>query len=136
MSKYLDEARRLRAIETPHHNCCQTLVMAFAEEAGLDPQIAFRLCGNFGKGMKRSTATCGAVSGALAVLALFGLDDQETVDEFYDAFRQKHDGLLLCSDLLAKNEAGENLERHVHCNGVIFDAVDIVEDMLRRKGKI
>ena len=35
MSKYLERARELRAIVTPHYNCGQSVVLPFAEDAGL-----------------------------------------------------------------------------------------------------
>jgi len=136
MSKYTEEARRLRGIEGVHHNCCQTVVMSFCGDVGLDPQLAFRLCSNYGGGMKLGGATCGAVMGGLAVLGLFGLDDRETVMEYYDIFRSRHGGLLHCDALLARNSNGENLPKHEHCDGLIYEVVEIAEEMLRRAGKL
>ena len=40
MSKYIDRAKALRAIEVPHYNCAQAVVVPFAEEAGLSEQMA------------------------------------------------------------------------------------------------
>ena len=34
-SKYLERAKALRAIVTPHYNCGQSVVVPFAEDAGL-----------------------------------------------------------------------------------------------------
>ena len=73
MSKYIDRAKALRAIEVPHYNCAQAVVVPFAEEAGLSEQMAMAICSNFGRGMKRAAA-CGAITGGLVVLGMFGIE--------------------------------------------------------------
>ena len=35
MSKYIDRAKELRAIVTPHYNCGQAAILPFAEELGI-----------------------------------------------------------------------------------------------------
>jgi C_GCAxxG_C_C family probable redox protein len=134
MSRYLDEARRIRAITAPHYNCAQGVLIPFAEDAGLDRKTAYALAGNFGSGMRRG-ATCGAVTGALMVLGLFGADDPATVNRFYQRFGENHDRMLECRDLLrASHEKGEI--QKAHCDGLVFECVGIVEDLLREAGKI
>ena len=63
MSKYLEEAKRLRAIQSPHYNCGQSVVVPYAEDAGISVETAMGICANFGGGLKRASA-CGAITGA------------------------------------------------------------------------
>ena len=57
MSKYLDRAKELRAIVTPHYNCGQSVVLPFAKDAGLTEEQAMGICANFGGGLKRAAAS-------------------------------------------------------------------------------
>lgn len=134
MSKYHDYAVKLRAVKEPHYNCAQTVVMPFAMEAGITEDIAFQIASNFGAGMKRA-ATCGSIAGGLMVLGLYGIDDPGTISEYYKRLRGKHEGCLECSELLRMNkEAGK--EKKPHCDGMVYECVDLVEDILREKGKL
>ena len=131
MSKYLDRARQLRAIAVPHYNCGQSVVLPFAEEAGLTEAQAMGICANFGGGLKRAAA-CGAITGGLVVLGLFGIDDPGA---YYRALREKHEGLLDCADLLRRNkELGG--EKKPHCDALVYECVELVERLLREQGKI
>ena len=40
MSKYMDRARELRAIVTPHYNCAQAVLLPFAPDAGVSEEQA------------------------------------------------------------------------------------------------
>ena len=100
MSKYLEKAKELRAIVEPHYNCGQSVVVSFAEDAGLTETQAMGICANFGGGLKRASA-CGAITGGLVVLGLFGIDDPR---EYYHALRTNHEGMLDCADLLRRNK--------------------------------
>ena len=131
MSKYLERAKELRAIVMPHYNCGQSIVLPFAEDAGLSEAQAMGICANFGGGLKRG-ATCGAIAGGLVVLGLFGIDDPT---EFYRALRASHDGMLECEELLRRNQELGG-ERKPHCDGMVFECVSLVEELLRENGKI
>ena len=131
MSKYLEKAKELRAIVTPHYNCGQSVVLPFAEEAGLTEAQALGICANFGGGLKRGAA-CGAITGGLVVLGLFGIDDPA---EYYRALRASHDGLLDCAELLRRNQELGGVKKP-HCDGMVFECVSLVEELLRKHGKI
>lgn len=131
MSKYLDKAKELRAIVTPHYNCGQSVVLPFAEEAGLTQAQALGICANFGGGLKRGAA-CGAITGGLVVLGLFGIDNPA---EYYQALRARHNNMLECAELLQRNqELGQ--EKKPHCDALVFECVSLVEQILRKNGKI
>ncbi len=131
MSKYLDRAKELRAIAVPHYNCGQSVVVPFAEDAGLTEEQAMGICANFGGGLKRASA-CGAITGGLVVLGLFGIDNPA---EYYQALRERHEGMLDCVDLLRKNKEMGG-ERKPHCDELVFECVLLVEQILREHGKL
>ena len=131
MSRYLDRAKELRAIITPHYNCGQSVILPFAEDMGLSEEQAMGIAANFGGGLKRASA-CGAITGGLVVLGMFGLEDPSG---YYKALRENHEGMLDCADLLRKNkELGG--ERKPHCDALVFECVTLVEKILKEKGKI
>ena len=134
MSEYLDKAKELRAIVSPHYHCAQAVVIPFAEKAGITSQLAWKMASNFGGGMRRAAA-CGAITGGLMVLGLFGVDDIPTVVEYYNRFKKNHEGALECADLLRMNKE-KGLEKKPHCDAMVFEAVQTVEEILREKGKI
>ena len=67
----------LRTDEGRHHNCCQSVLMSFAEEMGVDREQAYRLGANMGAGM-RTGAACGVVTGALIAMGAMGYTEQES----------------------------------------------------------
>ncbi|MDO5326773.1 MAG: C-GCAxxG-C-C family protein [Clostridia bacterium] len=131
VSKYLNRAKELRAIITPHYNCGQSVVLPFAKDAGLTEEQAMGICANFGGGLKRASA-CGAITGGLVVLGLFGIDNPAA---YYQALRENHEGMLDCADLLRRNkELGG--EKKPHCDALVYECVDLVEKILREQGKL
>ena len=135
MSVHVEKARELRSHFKPDggpvYNCAQAVVAAFAEDAGLAPETCRAVCAHFGGGMKMGSV-CGAVTGGLMVLGLLGLDDDESRRLFYRKFKEKHDGMLNCSELLRVSaEKGE--EKIAHCNGLIFECVENIEAILSEK---
>ena len=131
MSRYLDRAKELRAITVPHYNCGQSVVLPFAEDAGLTEEQAMGICANFGGGLKRAAA-CGAMTGGLVVLGLFGIDNPNA---YYQALRDSHEGMLDCADLLRRNKEMGG-ERKPHCDALVFEVVMLVEKILREQGKL
>lgn len=134
MSQYMDRAKELRAATDVHYNCAQSVVLAFAPEAGISKEQAYNLAGAFGSGMQMGE-TCGAFTGGLMVLGLFGCSDGKSVSELRNAMKADHDGMLRCADLLRVNRE-KGGERKPHCDGMVFEAVELVEKILRERGKI
>lgn len=93
---YVEKARALRADPAVHYNCCQAVLVTFADRLGLTPEQANALGAHFGSGMRHGS-TCGAVSGALMVLGLLGCDEKQSTALLRD-FRTRH-GALDCADL-------------------------------------
>ncbi|MCR4710088.1 MAG: C-GCAxxG-C-C family protein [Clostridiales bacterium] len=134
MSKYADRAAELRAIAQPHYNCGQSTAMPFAPDKGISEETMQALCANFGSGLKRKS-TCGALAGGVLILGLYGVNDQETIDAYYKAFADNHDGMLDCGPLVADNEAKGNVQKPF-CDGLVLESVGLVEAILKERGLI
>ena len=63
MGKQLEKSKEVRAIASPHYNCAQGVLVAFAEAAGISEKTAYDMGANFGAGMKCGSV-CGAITGA------------------------------------------------------------------------
>lgn len=131
MSIYVDRAKELRAIDVPHYNCAQGVLVPFAERAGISADDAYAIGQAFGRGMQTGNV-CGAVTGALMALGAIGAADPETVQAVIKRMRDNHGGVITCDELLRKNEEAGG-DRHVHCDGLVFEAVSIVEEYLKAK---
>ena len=134
MSKYLEKAKELRAITERHYNCAQSVLVPFAEAAGISEEQAYRTAANFGSGMKMA-GTCGAVTGGLMVLGLFGIDDGPTVNSYYAKVKGNHEGFLDCADLLRINKERGG-EKKPHCDAMVYECVSLVEEILKERGLI
>ncbi len=133
-SKYLARVEQVRNDPAVHYNCAQGVLVPFAPDAGLSEDAAFRLAANFGGGMRRASV-CGAITGGLMALGLYGLDDPKLVGEYHRRLREAHAGCLDCADLLRMNqERGGN--RKDHCDGMVYECAALVEELLRRQGKL
>jgi C_GCAxxG_C_C family probable redox protein len=128
MGKYLERAKELRASVDPHYNCAQAVLVPFAEEAGFTTEQACAFAAAFGGGMQTGNL-CGAFTGALMALGVLGIADRRSVVTLTKRMKENHDGTLLCVDLLRKNaEAGG--QRKPHCDGMVYEAVALVEELL------
>ncbi len=134
MSVYLDRARELRAIVTPHYNCAQSVILPFVSLCGITEEEGLRLAANLGGGM-RIAATCGAFVGAVITLGLCGVDDPPTVQLLARRIRENHSGAIDCAALLKMN-AEKGLEKKPHCDAMVFEAVALTEEILRQRGII
>ena len=123
---HMELVRALRADTTVHYNCCQSVLIPFAEELGIDDTQATALGANFGAGM-RMGATCGALTGALMVLGGLGYGEAEAT-ALLRQFRQTH-GDTNCAVLLkASHDRGE--QRKDHCDGLVFEMVEALRHLV------
>lgn len=134
MSKYLERAQEIRAIETPHHNCAQSVLMSFTQSLNLDDETAYKIGVAFGAGMK-SGLVCGVITGGLMVLGLFGIEDAPTTQKLISDFKDRHSNMLDCAELLRANtQAGG--QRKPHCDGLVYEMVEYLENILKERGVI
>jgi C_GCAxxG_C_C family probable redox protein len=126
-------------------NCAQSTFAVFAEDYGLDEKDALRIASAFGGGCHYG-GTCGAVTGAAAVIGLkYGnivsdpdiyMQCREKVREFMDIFRDEH-GAINCSDLLGidmadpggRDRAKEMGLFETQCHDYIKFAVKTLEEL-------
>lgn len=120
---HLEKAEELRARTDVHFNCCQAVLVTFAQEMGLTEEQAYDLGANFGSGM-RCGSVCGTLTAALMVLGMKGYDEEQST-AFLRKFREDH-GEINCAALLKKShEAG--IPRKEHCDGLVFEVVQMLE---------
>ena len=131
-------------------NCAQSVLTAFAEELGLDRELARKIALGFGAGMGRTGRTCGAVTGAYMALGLKyqylpdkPLENKERVYRLVRDFDEKFvriygtttcKGLLNC-DLSTPEGAAMAKEKGLTaslCPQFVKAAVEIVEEMMDR----
>jgi len=126
------QALALRARTDIKYNCCQAMVLPFAEEFGLPAEEIRRMTANIGGGL-RMGATCGAVCGGVMVLGLFGIQDPAVVKEYYAAVRERIGDDLNCAELLRKNEERGG-EKKPFCDALIADCMRLTEEFLAARG--
>lgn len=127
--EHLERARALRADPDVHYNCCQSVLVPFAGELGLTEEQAFRLGAHFGSGMRHGSA-CGALSGALMALGMLGLDETHALG-LIRHMQQEH-ASSECAVLL-KNARQQGVPRKAHCDGLVFEMVQLLDQILGRR---
>lgn len=65
-----NERMNYAALRKKEMNCCQAVLVAFADEAGRSEEDLLRLGSGFGSGMGTMEGTCGALVGAIMVSSL------------------------------------------------------------------
>ncbi len=126
----MEHVQALRANTEVHYNCCQSVLVVFAEEMGLTEEQAYALGSHFGSGMRHGSV-CGALSGALMVLGSLGCDEGQALD-LIRRFREDH-GATECAPLVkASHDRGE--EKKVHCDGLVYEMVQAVEEAVPARG--
>lgn len=125
----MEHTKGLRARTDVHYNCCQSVLVPFCKECGMTEEEAYKLGAHFGMGMKHGS-TCGAVTGALMALGMAGGGNEEAL-ELLSRFRSKNQALDCAKLLTLAKERGE--ERKPHCDRMVYDAVEILEDLLAEK---
>jgi C_GCAxxG_C_C family probable redox protein len=125
------------ALHNQKYNCAQAVACAFAEDFDIDPQLVFKLCEGFGLGMGCMNGTCGAISGAIAILGLKNSDGNLTAPStkvstyqlsknLHERFKEKNNATI-CHEL--KGIANGIPLRS--CAGCIEDAVEILEEIIK-----
>ncbi len=97
-------------------NCCESLLMAYGEEAGIPKELLPKIGTGFGGGYAHQGLTCGIVNAATILLnAKYGrdtIDDGKLpnnfakVEEFLKAFKEEF-GSIYCKGLTKTNFAKE-----------------------------
>jgi len=122
-------------------NCAQAVACALAPSVSLDPETAFMLTEGFGAGMGGMTETCGAISGAVAIMGWVmsdGMENPKTKGQTYKLSREiakrfkDKNSTTVCGTLKGIGSDAGPLRS---CPGCIDDAVEIACDMLHELAK-
>ena len=66
----INERMNYAALRKKEMNCCQAVLVAFADEAGRSEENLLRIGSGFGSGMGTMEGSCGALVGAIMVSSL------------------------------------------------------------------
>ena len=134
-------------------NCAQAVLVAYAEDLGMDESYALKLASSFGGGIGRLREVCGAVSGMMMVYGLLrgynDLNDPEAKKSHYahvqalaGRFREEN-GSIICRELLSLNKDENNDPNptprdaqffHARpCLGFVASATRILDDALKEE---
>lgn len=129
--------------------CSQAILLAHCEKYGMEKEIALKLGAGFGGGMGRTGSTCGAVTGAIAVIGLkegtTSVEDKvskektyQTVRKFVTRFEERY-GSVICKELLGCNIGDPEGYEYARqkglfenlCPKLVGGAVEILDEVLR-----
>ena len=91
---------KARGLHKQGCNCCQAVVMAYADRLPIDPENAMNMAAPFGRGLAGCRELCGCVSGMAMVCGLTGNAD---VRPLIERFRESN-GDIVCGRLLAQGK--------------------------------
>ncbi len=82
-------------------NCCQAVLVAFADRLGKSEDELLRLGSGFGSGMGTMEGTCGALVGAIMVSSLLSPDGEARNNSraIMSRFKERCGGATICRDL-------------------------------------
>lgn len=121
------------------YSCAQAILSAYKDVINLSETDAYRFGEAFGKGVAGMQDTCGAVNALYMVLSYIFSDGEpgskksrkdtyKIINEATEKFKARY-GSIMCRDIIF-NQAG------VSCVQKVFDAADILEEILEENGKL
>lgn len=114
-----ERMEKARALHKQGCNCCQSVVMAYADRLPIDAKAAMDVAAPFGRGLAGTREVCGCVSGMAMVCGLTGhtADVRPLIEKF-----RTEEGDIVCGRLLA---AGKK-----PCGEMVADAAGLLVDIL------
>ena len=100
-------------------NCCQAVVLAFADKLGVDINTAKKMSAPFGRGLSGLREVCGCVSGMALVCGL--TDNGNLVKPLAEKFRAEN-GDIVCGKLLQMGKRP--------CSEMVAQAAQLLEEAL------
>ena len=127
----LDERMGYAAQRKKEMNCCQAVLVAFADELGKSEDDLLRLGSGFGSGMATMEGTCGALVGAIMVSSLLSPDGEARNNSraIMSRFKELCGGATICRDLKGI-ETGKML---CSCEDCVRNAVRAAGEALNTK---
>lgn len=112
---------RARQLHQQGYNCCQSVVMAFADLLPIPAEQALAMAAPFGRGLSGLKQTCGCVNGMAMVCGLCG--QTQAVRPLGQRFQEEH-GELNCFRLLQQQGQGHS------CNDLVASAARLLAEVL------
>ena len=127
----LDERMAYGARRKKEMNCCQAVLIAFADKLGKDEDDLLRLGSGFGSGMATMEGTCGALVGAIMVSSLLSAEGEARNNSraIMSHFKELCGGATICRDLKGI-ETGKIL---CSCEDCVRNAVRAAGETLKTK---
>ena len=127
----LDERMDYAAQRKKEMNCCQAVLVAFADKLGKSEDDLLRLGSGFGSGMATMEGTCGALVGAIMVSSLLSPDGEARNNSraIMSRFKELCGGATICRDLKGI-ETGKML---CSCEDCVRNAVLSAGEALKTK---
>ena len=110
---------KARCLHRQGCNCCQSVVMAYADSLPIEGEAAMNVSAPFGRGLSGCREVCGCVSGMAMVCGLTGraADTRTLIERFRD-----ENGDIVCSRLLAQGKRP--------CNDLVACAAGLLSERL------
>ena len=127
----LDERMEYGARRKKEMNCCQAVLVAFADKLGKNEDDLLRLGSGFGSGMATMEGTCGALVGAIMVSSLLSAEGEARNNSraIMSRFKELCGGATICRDLKGV-ETGKVL---CSCEDCVRNAVRAAGEVLKAK---
>lgn len=119
MTKKEDRTERAKALHKQGCNCCQAVVMAYADRLPIKPEDAMNMAAPFGRGLSGCREVCGCVSGMAMVCGLTG--HTADVRPLIERFREV-EGDIVCGRLLQMGKRP--------CNEMVGDAASLLSEVI------
>ena len=121
MSEIEQRVKKARELHEKGCNCCQAVVMAYADMLPIEERAAMDIAAPFGCGISGLKETCGCVSGMAMVCGLTG--QKMMVKGLGERFRQEN-GELNCLKLLQQQGKEHS------CNDLVACAAKLLGEAL------
>ena len=127
----LDERMDYAAQRKKEMNCCQAVLVAFADKLGKGEDDLLRLGSGFGSGMATMEGTCGALVGAIMASSLLSAEGEARNNSraILSRFKELCGGATICRDLKGI-ETGKML---CSCEDCVRNAVRAAVEALNAK---
>ena len=122
----LDERMDYAARRKKEMNCCQAVLVAFADKLGKGEDDLLRLGSGFGSGMATMEGTCGALVGAIMVSSLLSAEGEARSNSrsIMSRFKELCGGATICRDL-----------KGIETGKVLCSCEDCVRNAVRAAGE-
>ena len=115
-----ERLEKARSLHKQGCNCCQSVVMAWADKLPIEAKDAMNMAAPFGRGLAGTREVCGCVSGMAMVCGLTG--HTPDVRPLIDKFREDN-GDIVCARLLQMGKR-PCPEMVAYASGLLHDVVE------------